>query len=123
MIQLVNVVHHLHAHGFFHRNIFGTTVMLAADDNILLAGFDLMIESEYSDRGYIAWGNSPECLECFLKQRPSYDRKHDVWMLGRLLYYIFNRRHPFSRVKEDDKNEEARKSLEGYRIEIKQLQD
>ena len=49
IIQLVNVLHHLHSTGFFHRAIANTTVMVTADDNILLGGFDCMIQAEQSD--------------------------------------------------------------------------
>ena len=44
-------------------------------------------------------------------------------MLGFLLFFICNRRLPFTYVKEADPEETARKSLEVYRREIKQLQD
>ena len=49
IIQLVNVVYHFHSRGFFHRAIANARVMVTADDNILLGGFDVTIEAEQSD--------------------------------------------------------------------------
>jgi hypothetical protein len=40
-----------------------------------------------------------------------------------LLFFICNGRFPFTDVEEADDEEEARKSLEVYRNEIKQVQD
>ena len=49
IIHLVNALHHLHSLGFFHRMITSGSVMVTADDHVLLAGFSCIIEAEHSD--------------------------------------------------------------------------
>ena len=79
IIDLVKAVRHLHSNGFFHRFFGNANVMVTADDRIVLGGFHKMIEAEESDKEIPYWTASPECLECFLKERATYDTKHDVW--------------------------------------------
>jgi len=57
-----------------------------------------MIEAEQTDRtDLIIRESSPEYCECVVGRRKSYDMKHDVWMLGWLLFKICNNNHsPFS---------------------------
>ena len=99
IIQLVHALHHLHTHGFFHRDIDAGTVFVTSDDNLLIGNFRDMIEADQTDRtdGLIAGGSSPEFCECVVGRRKSYDMKHDVWMLGWLLFMICNNNdRPFS---------------------------
>jgi len=49
IIHLVNVLHHLHSNGFFHRGIANTGVVVTADDHVLLGGLSYIIEAELSD--------------------------------------------------------------------------
>jgi serine/threonine protein kinase len=49
IIHLVNALNHLHSKGFFHRSIGNGTVMVTADDHVLLGGFEFMIEALHSD--------------------------------------------------------------------------
>ena len=102
IIDLVKAVHHIHSKGFFHRRILNGNVMVTHDDHILLGGLDTIIDAEQSDYGFCNFSMSPECLECELKERATYDRKHDVWLLGWLLFEICNKRLPFTPVKEAD---------------------
>jgi len=108
IIQLVHALHHLHTHGFFHRGIECFTVFVTSDDNLLIGNFRDMIEADQTDRtdGLIVNLSSPEFCEFVVGRRNSYDMKHDVWMLGFLLFMICNNNHsPFSyAISSDEKD-------------------
>jgi len=46
IIQLVRGLHHLHTHGFFHRSIKEFKVFVTAEDNVVIGGFNDMIEAD-----------------------------------------------------------------------------
>lgn len=60
VIQLVNVVHHIHSNNLFHHLVTPRYVMVTDEDNILLGGLDMVIEGNKSDIKCVGPNYSPE---------------------------------------------------------------
>lgn len=128
LIQLVNALHHLHTHRFFHRAITAGNVFITPEDEVRIGNFSSMIEEDQTNKTVILANNAPpELWEFSSWKRKTYDMKVDVWMLGWLLFQIFNKNQaPFPVGDYCDvftsEFEDKQERFEQWRRELEELQ-
>ena len=89
MFQLLSGLHHIHQHGFFHRDVKPENLLCNGLERVKLADFGLAreVNSQPPLTDYVStrWYRAPEILLKF----PSYSWPVDMWAAGALMAELY----------------------------------
>ncbi|KAJ3045765.1 Serine/threonine-protein kinase Nek1 [Rhizophlyctis rosea] len=94
--ELLLALHHVHRHGFLHRDIKTKNIFLSKERRLLLGDFGIAraLDPSTSSMATTAIG-TPFYMSPELIKGKSYDWKSDVWAVGCVLYELCTLTHAF----------------------------
>jgi len=101
MFQTLQAMHHVHKHGYFHRDMKPEN-LLVSGDTVKLADFGLAREIRarppFTDYVSTRWYRAPEAL----LRSPTYNSPLDLWACGGIMAELYNLRPLFPGASESD---------------------
>lgn len=104
MLQLVDAVDHLHAHGVFHRDIKPENIFLTASGSMKLGDFGLATRETWSTEFAVGSDRymAPEQYDASVYGYGYSPGAADVWAIGIVLLNILFQRNPFATPTQKD---------------------
>lgn len=102
MFQTMQAVHHMHKHGFFHRDLKPDNLLVSGQGEVKLADFGLAREIRarppFTDYVSTRWYRAPEVL----LRSAVYNSPLDIWAAGAILAELYTLRPLFPGASEQD---------------------
>ncbi|KAK5108094.1 hypothetical protein LTR62_008811 [Meristemomyces frigidus] len=104
MLQLVNVIDHIHANGVYHRDIKPENIFLAADGTMKLGDFGLATSDTWSTEFAVGSDRymAPEQFDASVYGYGYSPASADVWAISIVLLNVLFQRNPFATPTQKD---------------------
>ena len=106
---IIQAVNYLHQNDIVHMNIIPENIFIDDNLNPILSGFgaskQLKHKYDFYDYSYLSYSyydptiSEMNCLppDFFIHSYPISEKKHDIWSVGMILFYINEKRFPFKK--------------------------